>query len=239
MESTRKRKAYGGSGASGFTLIELLVVMTIIALLLAILVPVISRAHGAAKKTICATQQNEFLKTTAMYTAEYNVYPPSLANTPLPWNLGWSQLDWLGAGHLGWQAYKAPEAGLYYPYIKNTNLYLCPSDDAEVVEALIGQTVRKHSYSMNGRTGLMPIGKFSHISDSTLPLFFEEDLEHNLRPQPEGCFTGTDKLNYRHAGKSNVGFADGHVQHADYDPNHDAIKIYTELGLLWAKRILW
>jgi prepilin-type N-terminal cleavage/methylation domain-containing protein/prepilin-type processing-associated H-X9-DG protein len=62
-----------------FTLIELLVVMAIIALLVAILLPSLTRAKAMGRATSCAGNLRTMALTMAMYTSEYGVYPPSYA----------------------------------------------------------------------------------------------------------------------------------------------------------------
>lgn len=211
--------------------------IAIISTLMAILVPTLSGARNAAKRVVCATRQGELLKATGIYLSDENRYPPSLANTPFPWTR-WSRIDWLGAGHQGWEAHAAPEAGLYFPLLNNPQVYLCPSDAPEIVDAAGMQTVRFFSYSMNGRMGLASSSGYPNISDSLLPLFFEEDLAANLNALPEGCFTGSDQPSFRHNGDTNVGFADGHVQIADYNPGVSAAAIYTEIRLPRAPQVL-
>lgn len=64
------------SSRSGFTLIELLVVLGIIALLAAILFPVLARAKGAARKTQCLGNQHQIHLATTLYMGDFDqTYP--------------------------------------------------------------------------------------------------------------------------------------------------------------------
>lgn len=67
--STRDRR--------GFTLIELLVVVAIIALLVSILLPSLSKAKAMAQAVRCATNMKSLGNAVAIYTTEWDVYPPS------------------------------------------------------------------------------------------------------------------------------------------------------------------
>lgn len=61
----------------GFTLIELLVVVAIIALLVAILLPTLSRAKAQARMAVCKSNLREYGKACAYYLADYrDVFPP-------------------------------------------------------------------------------------------------------------------------------------------------------------------
>jgi len=59
----------------GFTLIELLVVVAIIALLVSILLPSLSKAREQAKAAVCATRLRTFGQAAVTYEAEYASYP--------------------------------------------------------------------------------------------------------------------------------------------------------------------
>lgn len=56
----------------GFTLIELLVVISIIALLLSVLMPALSKVKMQAKAVICLSNQRQWALTFSMYTQENN-----------------------------------------------------------------------------------------------------------------------------------------------------------------------
>ncbi|MBI9019163.1 MAG: type II secretion system protein [Phycisphaerae bacterium] len=69
-----------------FTLIELLVVISIIALLVSILMPALSKARQNAKFLICKTRQRSIVQAVNLYQADYNgKLPPSTQGN----NSGW------------------------------------------------------------------------------------------------------------------------------------------------------
>jgi prepilin-type N-terminal cleavage/methylation domain-containing protein/prepilin-type processing-associated H-X9-DG protein len=96
---------------SGFTLIELLVVIAIIAILAAILFPVFARAREKARQASCQSNLKQLATAALMYAQDYDErIPASFMYSPAYPNLRW------------W-----PE--LVYPYVKNSQLFLCPSAD--------------------------------------------------------------------------------------------------------------
>ncbi len=56
----------------GFTLIELLVVISIIALLVSILMPALSRARESARNSLCQSNLRQYGLATTMYTSDNN-----------------------------------------------------------------------------------------------------------------------------------------------------------------------
>jgi prepilin-type N-terminal cleavage/methylation domain-containing protein len=64
---------------AGFTLVEMLVVVAIIAVLAAILIPVVFNAREAGWKAQCISQMAEVGRAVAMYKQDYGVYPDNAA----------------------------------------------------------------------------------------------------------------------------------------------------------------
>ncbi len=71
--------------AQGFTLIELLVVVAIIALLISILLPSLSKARAQARTTLCGTRIGQLAKAILTYSEDFRETPPFLG-------LGWDDL---------------------------------------------------------------------------------------------------------------------------------------------------
>jgi prepilin-type N-terminal cleavage/methylation domain-containing protein len=110
----------------GFTLVELLVVIGIIALLVAILMPALSRARDQSNRAKCMSNVRQLLIATQMYCSENKGgLPWSTWDNPAP------------PGGDGW-VYKKPrvqgndflpqdvEQGLYWQYAKSHDVFKCP-----------------------------------------------------------------------------------------------------------------
>ncbi|MGI5818855.1 MAG: DUF1559 domain-containing protein [Armatimonadota bacterium] len=116
----------------GFTLIELLVVIAIIAILAAILFPVFARAREKARQTSCLSNLKQLGLAALMYVQDYDeTLPPYGTLTP--------------EGIRGHGYYD-----LIYPYIKNAELFICPSqhdyNPARWVEHRTGNPVGEGVY---------------------------------------------------------------------------------------------
>jgi prepilin-type N-terminal cleavage/methylation domain-containing protein/prepilin-type processing-associated H-X9-DG protein len=99
----------------GFTLIELLVVIAIIAILAAILFPVFARARENARKSSCQNNLKQLALGFKQYTNDFDERYPIVAVT-----VGSAT----GVPPYGW-------ADALQPYIRNNQVYQCPSDTAE------------------------------------------------------------------------------------------------------------
>ncbi len=125
-----------------FTLIELLVVIAIIAILAAILFPVFAQAKAAAKKSADLSNMKQIGTGIAIYMGDYDdVYPPAASLDPA--NLVNTAPVWSSKAVTG-------------PYIKNTQIFLSPTEPTAKVEIPAGfldsgaQTVDPRSYTANG-----------------------------------------------------------------------------------------
>jgi prepilin-type N-terminal cleavage/methylation domain-containing protein len=104
-----------------FTLIELLVVIAIIAILAAILFPVFAQAREKARQASCLSNCKQIGNATMMYLQDYDEAYPSHYTAA---GVGVHTLPdgRLFQGHVGWPL-------VIYPYIKNQQVFLCPSDE--------------------------------------------------------------------------------------------------------------
>ena len=103
---------------SAFTLIELLVVVSIIALLIAILLPSLGRAREAARAVVCQSNLRQFSLAFVMYYGDANQWvAPSNAV-----QVGTQSTSFAS----GWYS-------LHSSYVSSKKLYLCPSNDQPMV----------------------------------------------------------------------------------------------------------
>ena len=86
IESTNMKKPK----VEGFTLIELLVVIAIIALLLAILMPALSRVKQQARSSACKANMHSWAQIWAMYCQDNDGYFPEEHR-----NVGWPRGNWV------------------------------------------------------------------------------------------------------------------------------------------------
>lgn len=113
----------------GFTLVELLVVISVIALLLAVLLPALTKAKEAARCTVCATNLKNYGTALYAYTSSNNDQFPSefylySYNTLYPLKIsrgGTIPKD------CRWHYTKDAPDGSLWPYMKDKNVHMCPT----------------------------------------------------------------------------------------------------------------
>lgn len=129
----------------GFTLIELLVVIAIISIIAAILFPVFARARENARRTTCMSNLKQMGVGVMMYVQDYDeTYPPSYI-TPAPGPSPDGQPALWNSSFWFWQQ-------IVYPYMKNNQIYRCPSSTYTGPALWIGH------YGTNPLTLIAPFG---------------------------------------------------------------------------------
>ena len=237
-----RRAAFTSGVTRGFTLVELLVVIGIIALLISILMPSLSRAREAANRTACLSNLRQIGMAFVMYANEHKGTFPRAA--PMNW-AGPRPEDWIHWQDTGPVLRQLDESSLanYLGKPVNVGVLRCPSDDAINHPRPGGsEPAYKYSYCMNElfhsfvmrpymsppARELVKMGRVRSASDKILLL--EEDersindghwspflsdwlsIRHDRQRKVPDNGSATPENNNR---RGNVAFADGH---ADYVP---------------------
>jgi prepilin-type N-terminal cleavage/methylation domain-containing protein/prepilin-type processing-associated H-X9-DG protein len=131
----------------GFTLVELLVVISIIALLLSILMPALSKVRGQATKLVCTTRLKDLGTALGLYANDYRgAVPPSywMNQAEIDSSYGDSAtgsagIDWSWQGRLA-SYYNKNRTPMDYKgeSIYEFNVYRCPTQDyiAKLIKTL-------------------------------------------------------------------------------------------------------
>jgi len=229
----------------GFTLVELLVVIAIIAILIAMLLPVLSRAKKAASMVTCAANQKQIMTAFMMYTQENKgnmPIPPRIGDTfnPVP-NAPFYNASLMYYMDLKYPAgYIRYDAGSLWPYLspganKNPTVAVqpypailekimnCPGEPREGRTYQWGSTVvmpRNYSYSWNVQidptppSPLVTVRKMTRVRGWSHKILLIEEQA----PNDGVCYIEYDLMDpddapaWRHNGRANFGFGDGHVE---------------------------
>src|SRR6516165_5053942 len=108
----------------GFTIVELLVVVSIIAMLMALLIPAVMRGVINARRAQCSNNERQIGLGVQLYASRTQLMPPALSLAPDGKStFGWVQrmYAYVGRGDL--------TASPYTPV--NISLVICPSDGSK------------------------------------------------------------------------------------------------------------
>lgn len=195
-------RASGPSRPCGFTLIELLVVITVIAILAALLLPVLARGKELARTTACSNNIRQLGLAAANAALDHEGHMPNFRN--------WLYKD---VGKL--------KTGELYPYMTSKEAYLCPTDAKEIRSNAIlpssgggfgrVSATRDYSYSMNcGICHTTDVAVW--LSPSETLLFMEAAMDRTDYTGEVGPNMGSHTLSMRHRNSGHLLKADLHVE---------------------------
>jgi len=208
----------------GFTLIELLVVIAIIAVLAAILFPLLASVKEKGRQSQCANNMKQLGTGFRMYLDVWGKYPGGAPAGDL--SKGYSNWVWPVKGstipNREGIRFVDVSKGCIFDYVKNRSIYMCPSD-SQGKAFKSGQTFGFGlSYSMNNQLG--PEFNNPRISEAqvrtpskTVLLVDEgngtiDKTTGKTKPICDGYYgAGPDIPAEVHCGGCNISFCDSHM----------------------------
>jgi prepilin-type N-terminal cleavage/methylation domain-containing protein/prepilin-type processing-associated H-X9-DG protein len=175
------KRLNGRKPAGGFTLIELLVVIAIIAILAAMLLPVLAKAKDRAKAIQCVSNMKQLQICYHMYCDDNNgSLPPNLA---APVGTDSSSNSWVTGDAQTDTTTTNIQNGVLYQYNQSVAIYACPADTKMILwkallplhphDSWVPQTRScSIAFDMNGFFGANPVSgsKIKDAGDSYYPI---------------------------------------------------------------------
>ncbi len=226
----------------GFTLIELLVVISIIALLIAILLPALASARQTAQSISCLSNQRQLTLAAIAFSVEHDDYLPK------PW---WNDTPRSDGSQIGSWPYRHPLWGWDYvlnDVVQNEDIFRCPSDNTESIRGTWttapGQEADDLPASYRINTSHNPDFGFAAIrveqfSRASSAIFFLDGLSQNdalhhvatwdpvagglLGPNTSQWIGFRHDSNTNNPSRFNVTYLDGHAATAIWEDTWEAI----------------
>ena len=223
--------ARSNSTKAAFTLIELLVVIAIIAILAAILFPVFAQAKSSAKKIACLSGTKQIALANQMYQGDYD-------DTIVPGSVRADAGTLQGTGEASPGSVRSNNAFdiLLAPYIKNIQIWSCPSaiplatgvtrsvtQNVKISAQFGGFSFGPAATSLNGSTVAYPAELIVMGDGQPFQYGSPSNFTGNLIEPYYACLAyqavannttlfASAKSYVRHNDTANYAFADGHAK---------------------------
>lgn len=235
----------------GFSLVELLATVSVVALLAGLSLPSLGRARHAAANARCVSNLRQLGLATQLYWDEHG--GRAFAERRERHADGWVYwFGWLQDGAEGQRAFD-PTAGALWPYIQGRGVEVCPSLNRNSPMFKPKARGVAHGYGYNLLLGPRngTVVNLHHVAaPSSLAVLADAGQVNDFQPPAspdlpmleEFFYFGTNRLeatiHFRHAGRSQVVFADGHVAAERPQPGSEDLRLPPHLlGRLPAERV--
>jgi len=208
-----------------FTLMELLVVMAVIGALAALLLPSLTRGEVLARKIACTSNLRQLSLAAHMYWDDNS-------DACFRWEFGSTNggrlywFGWLQNGAEGERAYDA-SPGALYPYLRGHDVGICPALSYSFAQFKLKATGAAYGYGYNfylSPPADQTAWRITKVSRPSGVVLFADAAQVNdfqapasrVHPLLEEWYYVDTTANYpnghfRHGGKANVAFCDGHA----------------------------